>query len=99
MHCAHAIRKKIINFQDKSNATRSSDNNKDDRGGENEDGEGESHLSKIDHVPYRGLSVKLDETGETFYNLVNDRHSVRKFNQNRMVDRSVIEKCILAAGK
>lgn len=71
-----------------------------DEGGEAEvDDSRPSHLSKIGHVPYRGLTVKLDESGEAFYNLVNDRRSVRKFDQNRTIKRSIVEKCILAAGK
>lgn len=71
-----------------------------DECGEAEDDDSRpSHLSKIGHVPYRGLTVKLDESGEAFYNLVNDRRSVRKFDKNRTIKRSIVEKCILAAGK
>lgn len=81
---------------------RTSEYNKGDQGAaqEYEQRDADSRPSMIsDHVPYRGLTIKLDETGETFYNLVNDRRSVRKFNENRTIDRAVIEKCILAAGK
>lgn len=93
---------------DKLNGKRTIGYGNDERGREVEEEEEEgregehsrpSHLSKVGHVPYLGLNVKLDECGETFYNLVNDRRSVRKFNKNRTVDRSVVEKCILAAGK
>lgn len=90
--------------QDKSNAKPASDTSEADREGEegdngrDDDDSRPSHLGQVDHVPYLGLSVKLDETGEKFYNLVNDRRSVRKFSKTRTIDRAVIEKCILAAG-
>lgn len=72
-----------------------------DHGEENEETSDSrpSHLNDIIHIPYRGLTVTLDETGDKFYNLVNDRRSIRKFNKNRTVERQIIEKCILAAGE
>lgn len=93
-------------FTDKSNGNRTIGYGNDERRGEEEEVEGKegndtlpSHLSEICHVPYLGLTVKLDECGDVFYKLVNDRRSVRKFNKNRTVDRSIVEKCILAAGR
>lgn len=96
----------MLKIADESNGKRTIGYGNDERGrDEEEDEEGKatddcrpSHLSEIGHVPYLGLTAKLDESGETFYNLVNDRRSVRKFNKNRTVDRSIVEKCILAAG-
>lgn len=55
-------------------------------------------LPEKDHVKYRGLTQWLDKTGDTFYNLVNDRRSIRKFAKDKHVDIAVIEKCVLAAG-
>lgn len=65
---------------------------------DNEHHTSKPHLTEREHVPYVGLKVKLDKSGEIFYNLANDRRSIRKFNKNKTVDISVIEKCILAAG-
>lgn len=87
-----------------TDAEQTNELNKNDaeRDGEDDDGESDdtlpSHLHEISHVPYGGLGVRLDDTGDTFYNLVNDRRSIRSFDKNRKVVRAIIEKCILAAG-
>lgn len=57
------------------------------------------HLPEREHVPYRGLTVCLDQSGDHFYRMANDRRSIRKFAKDKPVDLSVIEKCILAAGE
>lgn len=56
-------------------------------------------LEEHDHIPYCGKKVNIDESGETFYHVMNDRRSIRKFDPNRTIDMKVIEKCILTAGK
>lgn len=56
-------------------------------------------LEDREHLPYEGLQKKLDESGEQFYRVMNDRRSIRKFDPDRSVDMKVIEKCILTAGK
>lgn len=57
------------------------------------------HLPERDHVPYCGIAKWLDKSGDQFYQLVNDRRSIRKFAKDKPVDIQVIEKCVLAAGK
>lgn len=58
------------------------------------------HLpERLEHVPFGGLKECLDKSGAKFYELTNDRRSIRKFNKNKPVDIAVIEKCILAAGE
>ncbi|CAG9802507.1 unnamed protein product [Chironomus riparius] len=54
-------------------------------------------LEEIKMIPYRGVQVKLAGGADEFYNLMNDRRSVRKFS-NKAVDMEVIKKCIHAAG-
>lgn len=56
-------------------------------------------LEERNHIPFRGLREMLDEKGDKFYRLMNDRRSIRKFNPKRSVDMTTIEKCILAAGE
>lgn len=56
-----------------------------------------SFLPKREHVPYNGIKHKLDESGRLFYQLANDRRSIRKFSTKK-VDYEIIRKCIQAAG-
>lgn len=55
-------------------------------------------LPEHEHIPYKGIAECLDESGDQFYKIANDRRSIRKFDKNRPVDFGVVQKCILAAG-
>lgn len=48
-------------------------------------------------VPYAGATIQLPQGAEQFYNLANDRRSVRAFS-TRSVAYEVIAKCVHAAG-
>ncbi|KXJ78634.1 hypothetical protein RP20_CCG003979 [Aedes albopictus] len=58
-------------------------------------------LEEKEHIPFSGAMVTLDsdplKAASKFYEIVNDRRSVRKFS-SRPVDLAVVEKCIHAAG-
>lgn len=54
-------------------------------------------LENVDHVPYKGASVTLKGGVSEFYNMANDRRSVRMFS-NKPVDIEIVKKCIHAAG-
>lgn len=58
-------------------------------------------LEEKEHVPFGGASVTLDSdplrAARKFYEIVNDRRSVRKFS-SRPVDPAVVVQCIHAAG-
>lgn len=54
-------------------------------------------LEDVDHVPYKGASVTLKGGVNEFYDMSNDRRSVRMFS-NKPVDIDIVKKCILAAG-
>ncbi|XP_037035233.1 iodotyrosine deiodinase 1-like [Bradysia coprophila] len=54
-------------------------------------------LKEDEHIPFPGAKVTLDGGAARFYEIANDRRSVRKYS-TRKVDISVIEKCIHAAG-
>lgn len=58
-------------------------------------------LEEREHVPFAGATVTLDtdprKAAARFYDMVNNRRSVRKFSP-RSVDITVVEKCIHAAG-
>lgn len=56
-------------------------------------------LPENDHVPYAGLTEWLDSTGARFYQIANNRRSIRRFDKNKPVDIEVINNCIRAAGK
>lgn len=55
-------------------------------------------LKEDEHIPFPGARVTLDGGAAKFYEIANDRRSVRKYS-TRKVDISIIEKCIHAAGK
>ncbi|XP_058463922.1 iodotyrosine deiodinase [Malaya genurostris] len=58
-------------------------------------------LEEKEHVPFVGATIVLDENpikaADRFYDIVNNRRSVRQFS-SRPVDVSIVEKCIHAAG-
>lgn len=54
-------------------------------------------LELKEHVPYAGAKVTLPGGADQFYEIANNRRSVRKYSP-RSVDFKTIEKCILAAG-
>lgn len=55
-------------------------------------------LKEEEHIPFSGAKITLDGGAAKFYEIANNRRSVRKYS-NRNVDFAVIEKCIQAAGK
>ncbi|KAJ6640846.1 Iodotyrosine deiodinase 1 [Pseudolycoriella hygida] len=56
-----------------------------------------SLLENVKHKPFPGAKIVLDGGATRFYEIANDRRSVRKYSR-RSVDFSVIEKCIQTAG-
>lgn len=54
-------------------------------------------LKDLEHIPFHGAKHFLEGGAARFYEIVNDRRSVRKYS-SRKVDLAVIEKCIQAAG-
>lgn len=55
-------------------------------------------LEDDEHVPFPGARVTLEGGAEKFYEIANDRRSVRKYS-TKPVDWKIIEKCIHAAGE
>lgn len=55
-------------------------------------------LKEDEHIPFSGAKITLDGGAAKFYEIANDRRSVRKYSRKN-VDFAVIEKCIQAAGK
>lgn len=51
----------------------------------------------IDYVPYKGAQVTLKRGAFEFYDMMNDRRSVRMLS-NKPVDIEVVKKCIHSAG-
>lgn len=56
-----------------------------------------SSLENIDHVPFRGPTEVLKGGAKEFFNIANDRRSIRKFSK-KPVHIEVVKKCIHAAG-
>lgn len=54
-------------------------------------------LKDEEHIPFHGATVTLDGGAAKFYEIANNRRSVRKYSR-RDIDIAVIEKCIQAAG-
>ncbi|CRK90865.1 CLUMA_CG004555, isoform A [Clunio marinus] len=54
-------------------------------------------LEVVNHIPYRGASVVLKGGVDEFYNMVNNRRSIRMIS-NKPVDIEIVKKCIHAAG-
>lgn len=54
-------------------------------------------LENIQHIRFTGAKVMLKGGAEEFFNMVNDRRSIRKFSK-KPVDIDVVEKCIESAG-
>jgi iodotyrosine deiodinase len=54
-------------------------------------------LENVDHVPFEGASVVLKGGVQEFYNMTNNRRSIRKFSR-KSVNIEIVKKCILAAG-
>lgn len=61
-----------------------------------EDVEDQPALEEKPHVPYKGVSIMLDRNPDTFYNIMNDRRSVRMFS-DRPIEYSIIENCVKTA--
>lgn len=55
-------------------------------------------LKDEEHIPFPGATITLDGGAAKFYDIANNRRSVRKYSR-REVDFEVIRKCIHAAGK
>lgn len=86
------IAKQKVNDDD----TIANDANDVDGGGDGEDGFFPS-LENVDHLPFKGALVTLKGGVNEFYNMANDRRSVRMFS-NKPVDIEIVKKCIQAAG-
>lgn len=54
-------------------------------------------LEVIDYVPYKGAQVTLKGGANQFYEMMNNRRSIRMFS-NKPVDIEIVKKCIQAAG-
>jgi iodotyrosine deiodinase len=54
-------------------------------------------IEKIDYVPYQGAQVFPKRGAQEFYDMMNDRRSVRMLS-SKPVDIEVVKKCIHAAG-
>lgn len=54
-------------------------------------------LEDVDCVPYNGARVGLKGGAQEFFEMVNDRRSIRMFS-NKPVDIEIVKRCILAAG-
>lgn len=68
----------------------------DDEGVEADDGFAPA-LENVDHVPFKGARVTLKGGVQEFFDMADDRRSVRMFS-SRPVDIEIVEKCIHAAG-
>lgn len=54
-------------------------------------------LEIANHIPYKGTTKVLRGGAEEFYDIANDRRSIRKFS-SKPVDIEIVKKCIHAAG-
>lgn len=54
-------------------------------------------LENVDHIPFKGARVTLKGGVQEFFDMVNDRRSVRMFSR-KPVDIEIVKKCIHAAG-
>jgi iodotyrosine deiodinase len=73
------------------------DDFKNDGDNEEEDDDLTPSLENVNLIPYKGASVTLNGGVNEFYQMINDRRSVRKFS-NKKVDIEIVKKCIQAAG-
>ena len=68
---------------------------------ENEASEGDDlqpFLPERNDIPYVGVTVRLSGGVDQFFEMVNNRRSVRKYSR-REVDIGLVERCIQCAGK
>lgn len=68
-----------------------------DEGGVDSDDDFTPSLENVDHIPFRGARVTLRGGVQEFFDMVNDRRSIRMFS-NKPVDIEIVKKCIHAAG-
>ncbi|XP_055845550.1 iodotyrosine deiodinase [Episyrphus balteatus] len=54
-------------------------------------------LEESEHIPFKGASITLPGGAEAFYEIVNNRRSIRSFS-NKTIPFEIIETCIKAAG-
>ena len=54
-------------------------------------------LEIVDHIPFKGATVSLRGGVQEFFDMANDRRSIRKFSKKH-VDIEIVKKCIHAAG-
>lgn len=54
-------------------------------------------LETTDYVSYKGVQFALKGGAQEFYEMMNDRRSIRKFS-NKAVNIEIVKKCIEAAG-
>lgn len=68
----------------------------DDDGAESDDDFAPA-LENVEHIPFRGARVTLKGGVQEFFDMANDRRSIRMFS-NKPVDIEIVKKCIHAAG-
>lgn len=54
-------------------------------------------LENVEYIPFKGATIQLKGGSQEFYNMANDRRSIRKFSRKH-VDIEIVKKCIEAAG-
>lgn len=69
----------------------------DDRDQEIDSGEFAPALENVEHVPFKGAKEVMKGGVQEFFNMVNDRRSIRMFS-DKPVDIEIVKKCIHAAG-
>lgn len=74
-----------------------SDYQNDDEEMSDENDELTPSLEDGEHIPYKGVKIKLNGGADEFLEMVSDRRSIRMFS-NKEVDIEVVKKCIKAAG-
>lgn len=68
-----------------------------DEDGAEADEEFAPSLENVDHIPFKGARVTLKGGVQEFFEMANDRRSVRMFS-SKPVDIEIVKKCIHAAG-
>lgn len=57
----------------------------------------EPFLDENEHLPYPGATITINGGAEQFYDICNNRRSVRKYSR-KSIDINIIKKCIECAG-
>lgn len=93
----------LLRLRDNQNSSRQQRQVNDDETIENDERSEENDtdltpaLENVEHIPFKGASKFLKGGVQEFYEMANDRRSIRKFS-SRQVDIEIVQKCIKAAG-